>query len=235
MSSRTYTTDEKKEISISSIKDANIVIPPTKTKKRKWQLAVYDYTDNRHVLSFYNEKELTEAFEWINTYLRTKKSFKEKESNCIQGNVFIPNDQYSGSSCYSISSIDGVDKFGDDMLFLYPLKKEIYYILEKQRDLDFQQLKEALKGTGDKKEKKSTEKLLPKIKFTGGKKTMLDSIKGYYKDHEDVLFPLLIVIVLDHFFNNGGLRERIVNLTQGLLDGIQTKLDGKQLISKEKK
>jgi len=55
-------------------------------------------------------------------------------------------------------------------------------------------------------------------------KKMMDSIKKYYKDHEDVLFPLLVVIVLDHFFNSGELRSRIVQLAQSLLDGVQTKL-----------
>ena len=63
--------------------------------------------------------------------------------------------------------------------------------------------------------------------------SMIDSFKKFYKSHEDVLFPLMIVIVLDHFFNNGALRERIVQIAQGLLDGIQSKLTPKQLPAKD--
>jgi hypothetical protein len=63
--------------------------------------------------------------------------------------------------------------------------------------------------------------------------SMIDSFKKFYKNHEDVLFPLMIVIVLDHFFNNGALRERIVQIAQGLLDGIQSKLTPKQLPAKD--
>lgn len=62
---------------------------------------------------------------------------------------------------------------------------------------------------------------------TGNKqkgKNMLETLKKYYKDHEDVLFPLMVVVVLDHFFNNGGLRERIMALAERLLSGIQNKL-----------
>jgi hypothetical protein len=65
------------------------------------------------------------------------------------------------------------------------------------------------------------------------KKSMKDTIKKYYKEHEDILFPLFIVIILDHFFNNGGLRERIVGMAQSLLDSIQGKLENKQLTPKE--
>jgi hypothetical protein len=55
-------------------------------------------------------------------------------------------------------------------------------------------------------------------------KGMFNSIQKYYKDHEEVLFPLIIVVVLDHFFNDGALRSKIAQLVQGLLDGIQKKL-----------
>jgi hypothetical protein len=150
---------------------------------------------------------------------------ENRTTSCIQGNIFV-----SSSTNETIIELDKITSiwkrregqhYQIELLGLNSndISKSISYTTdEKLRDKEFKQLKAALIKNKRK-----------------GKPSMLNSIKKYYKDHEDVLFPLLIVIVLDHFFNNGGLRERIVSLAQGLLDGIQEKLGTHQLSALEKK
>ncbi len=139
--------------------------------------------------------------------------------SCVAGGVFVPSIAWTShkyplfdiAACAITNNgialyLDSKRTWIDPIPYINPLCKEG----KRRRDQDYKELKKALK-----KQNKIAKK---------GKATMLDSVKKYYKDHEDVLFPLLIVVALDHFFNNGGLREKIVNLAQGLLNGIQDKL-----------
>jgi hypothetical protein len=51
----------------------------------------------------------------------------------------------------------------------------------------------------------------------GGAK-MMNSIKDYMKKHQDVIFTLVIIILVDHFVFNGALKNKIKETLEGILD-----------------
>ena len=58
---------------------------------------------------------------------------------------------------------------------------------------------------------------------------MIESAKNFYKKHEDVLFPLLVLVALDYFFNDGRFQKKISMAINGLVDNIVTRVTPKQL------
>jgi len=50
------------------------------------------------------------------------------------------------------------------------------------------------------------------------KKSMKEQITDYFNKHRDFLFTVFAVILIDHFFLGGALRERIKSLADKLLD-----------------
>jgi hypothetical protein len=92
---------------------------------------------------------------------------------------------------------------------------------KKQRDRDFEELTEALSKLN------STELI---VKETEERKLSIrESARRYYRKHEDILFPLFIVVILDYFFNDSRLRQKIISIAQSLLDSVYLKLAPKQL------
>ena len=53
---------------------------------------------------------------------------------------------------------------------------------------------------------------------------MIDSVKGFYKRHEEVLFPLLVLVAIDYFFNDGRFQKKIVQAINGLVDRLVSKV-----------
>ena len=62
-----------------------------------------------------------------------------------------------------------------------------------------------------------------------GKCGMFDTMKKYWYKHEDTLFPIIVILLLDHFVNDGGLRKRVVAMMSNLLDRLLGKLETKEL------
>jgi hypothetical protein len=68
---------------------------------------------------------------------------------------------------------------------------------------------------------KDFNKLLKQTEERG--KTMLDKIKKQWNNHEDVLFPLLVLWLLDYFFNDGRFQKKITNVVEGILEKVTDK------------
>ena len=62
---------------------------------------------------------------------------------------------------------------------------------------------------------------------------MIEKLKEQYEKHEDVLFPLLVVIAMDHFFNDGRFKKRITDIVDSILDSLTDRFSKKE--QKEKK
>ena len=54
------------------------------------------------------------------------------------------------------------------------------------------------------------------IKTQGG--SVVETLKSYFKKHEDVLISLAVVLVVDHFIFNGAFREKVEAIVNKLLD-----------------
>ena len=50
------------------------------------------------------------------------------------------------------------------------------------------------------------------------KPTITDHLKDYIERHRDTFFTLLVIIVIDHLFLHGALREKVKTTTEGLLN-----------------
>ena len=225
-----------------------------------YQFSFCIYRDNKDFVDFLTKvRELLYSIQYLDkntTYISVEKLFQEelakrrqKESNIEESKYIKDGIWATGSLSVPIKLITKVHKRESSRKFpheiVYSLSKDQheYYCGfkdESERDLCFSQLTEAMSKLSNNQDKEYSNKVLgdgPNCFITKQnnkeKLTMMETVKKYYKEHEDVLFPLLVVIVLDHFFNNGGLRERIVAMAQGLLDSVQSKLENKQLPSKE--
>ena len=48
--------------------------------------------------------------------------------------------------------------------------------------------------------------------------------KSYFQKHEETLMTIVLVMVIDHFFLNGALKDKIQGLLTGILDSTEKKL-----------
>jgi len=100
--------------------------------------------------------------------------------------------------------------------FLYKTETvSLYYTDLNLRNKDFKELTKIL----------TTSKQPTK----GVKNTMLDSVKNFYKEHENVLFPLFVLVALDYFFNDGRFQKKIAKAIEGIVDRVVDKVSTKQL------
>lgn len=53
---------------------------------------------------------------------------------------------------------------------------------------------------------------------------MLDSLKGYYKKHEEIIFTIGFVLILDYLLFGGALRIKIKSLVEKMLATAEDKL-----------
>lgn len=51
---------------------------------------------------------------------------------------------------------------------------------------------------------------------------LMDELRGYIREHRNVLFTVVLVLLLDHLFFEGAMRERLKQLLSGML----TKAEG---------
>jgi len=58
------------------------------------------------------------------------------------------------------------------------------------------------------------------------KKPMKEQIKEYLNKHRDLIFTVCVVLLIDHFFLGGSLRERVKSLVNKLLDKTEATLKG---------
>lgn len=80
-----------------------------------------------------------------------------------------------------------------------------------------------------KKEIPKEEQNIEKPKEKAKEKTkMIEKIKKSYDKHEDILFPLLIAVVADYFFNDGRFRKKITDVMNSLLDSVTDKFAKKE-------
>ena len=117
--------------------------------------------------------------------------------------------------------------------------KDIKYSVEDEKisDQDYERLKEVLSKHSLKEENtkiSDKENTITKI-IIKEKKSMIDKLKEYYKQHEDIIFPLLIVVAIDYFFNDGRCQKKIKNMIEGMLDTISSKFERKMLPEGENK
>jgi len=56
------------------------------------------------------------------------------------------------------------------------------------------------------------------------RRTSMDSLKAYFKKHEETYITLAIIILIDHFVFGGAFREKIHTLVDGLLSRTSKKL-----------
>ena len=66
-----------------------------------------------------------------------------------------------------------------------------------------------------------------KIEQKGNYK-MLDQLKDYFKKHQEIFMTVFFVLLEDHFFFNGALRERVKKLVEGLLTKVENSLTSKE-------
>lgn len=55
----------------------------------------------------------------------------------------------------------------------------------------------------------------------------MNGLKKFFEKHQDTLYMIAIVVLVDHFFLKGALRARIEKTLTGLLDGLP-RSDGKE-------
>ena len=56
------------------------------------------------------------------------------------------------------------------------------------------------------------------------RRSPMETIKGYFKKHEETCMTLAIIILVDHFIFNGSFRQKIKDLVDGLLTKTSKKL-----------
>ena len=54
---------------------------------------------------------------------------------------------------------------------------------------------------------------------------MIDDLKTFIKEHRNIIYIVLLVLIVDRFFLNGKLTERIKGMIEKMLGGIEKKLD----------
>ena len=54
---------------------------------------------------------------------------------------------------------------------------------------------------------------------------MIESVKEFYREHENVLFPLFLLVGLDYLFNDGRFQGKISQAIENIIDGISGKKD----------
>lgn len=58
------------------------------------------------------------------------------------------------------------------------------------------------------------------------RKGIMNTLKRYIEEHKGTLYALGVIFLIDHFFLNGALRERITKITTCMLDKVQKTLEG---------
>jgi hypothetical protein len=91
----------------------------------------------------------------------------------------------------------------------------VYYEDQQERNEDYNKIKKLI--------------FLNKKETKGIKTNMLDSVKNFYKKHEDILFPLLVLVALDYFFNDGRFQKKIALAIEGIVDRVINKVTPKKL------
>lgn len=59
---------------------------------------------------------------------------------------------------------------------------------------------------------------------TKEKKSMFGYTKEYFEKHKETVMTISVVLLIDHFFLHGALRERIRSLLEGVLSSMETRL-----------
>jgi hypothetical protein len=54
---------------------------------------------------------------------------------------------------------------------------------------------------------------------------MVNEVKGYFKEHRDIIMTLLMVILVDHFVFEGVFREKLQNLVEGMINKVHKGLE----------
>ena len=54
---------------------------------------------------------------------------------------------------------------------------------------------------------------------------MIDDLKSFIKEHRNIIYIVLAILLIDRFFLGGKLTERIKAMVEKMLGGIEKKLD----------
>jgi hypothetical protein len=90
----------------------------------------------------------------------------------------------------------------------------VCYEKESDRDEDYEEIEGLIfNRDNNKKHNKKEKKGI----------SMIESVKNFYKEHENVLFPLFMLIGLDYLFNDGRFQGKISQAIENIIDGISKK------------
>lgn len=56
------------------------------------------------------------------------------------------------------------------------------------------------------------------------KRRWMDELRAYVKEYRDILFTIALVLLLDHLFFEGAMRERLKGLLSGMVHKAESKL-----------
>ena len=60
--------------------------------------------------------------------------------------------------------------------------------------------------------------------------TVTTDVKGFVKDHRQIIYYTVLALLIDHFFLNGQLTAKIKNIMQGLLTKAEETITGKKAV-----
>jgi hypothetical protein len=66
---------------------------------------------------------------------------------------------------------------------------------------------------------------------------LMDKVRSFYKNHENTILIVFILLILDYFFNDAKVQNKLRNKTKGLLESFNEKFfsDDKETEKKENK
>jgi len=158
---------------------------------------------------FYTIKALRDTdFIQLKNLTKHKRTKKEKKMK-IPFKPDIPN-----KVIIDLSKIKNIRKYKDNYCNNYIIADdyELEYNTTEKRDNDYDKMLNLIY----KEQKQLTKKKEKGI-------NMIESVKKFYKEHENILFPLFLLVGLDYLFNDGRFQGKISQAIENIIDGISKK------------